>query len=219
MMRRRRSFARRSGSSSSVSCACSWICSSFATNSCLRSMPPAFLLASPGAVYRRAPKLVVAAMRQPVNFAMLPVTLADVARRRSAACRRDRAHAVRPQPNPVAPHLARKSSSKFENLQFTASFKERGALNKLLSLTPEERKRGVIAMSAGNHAQAVAYHASRLGIPRSSSCRRSSPNTKIRNTQVHGARSSWKENLFEAGKHARARGARQPVFVPVRRSV
>src|SRR6267142_231313 len=48
---------------------------------------------------------------------------------------------------------------KFENLQFTASFKERGALNKLLSLDEESRKRGVIAMSAGNHAQGVAYHA------------------------------------------------------------
>ena len=54
---------------------------------------------------------------------------------------------------------------KFENLQFTASFKDRGALNKLLSLTPEERTRGVVAMSAGNHAQGVAYHAGRLGIP------------------------------------------------------
>jgi len=54
---------------------------------------------------------------------------------------------------------------KFENLQFTASFKERGALNKLLSLGEDERKRGVIAMSAGNHAQGVAYHAGRLGIP------------------------------------------------------
>ena len=54
---------------------------------------------------------------------------------------------------------------KFENLQFTASFKERGALNRLSALTAEERKRGVIAMSAGNHAQGVAYHARRLGIP------------------------------------------------------
>src|SRR6266403_2593540 len=54
---------------------------------------------------------------------------------------------------------------KFENLQFTASFKERGALNKLLSLDEETRKRGVIAMSAGNHAQGVAYHAGRLGVP------------------------------------------------------
>ena len=49
---------------------------------------------------------------------------------------------------------------KFENLQFTASFKERGALNKLLQLTDDERARGVIAVSAGNHAQGVAYHAS-----------------------------------------------------------
>src|SRR5262245_56198346 len=54
---------------------------------------------------------------------------------------------------------------RFEYQQFTASFKERGALFKLLSLTPEQRARGVIAASAGNHAQGVAYHASRLGIP------------------------------------------------------
>ena len=53
---------------------------------------------------------------------------------------------------------------KFENLQFTASFKERGALNKLLTMPEAERARGVIAMSAGNHAQGVAYHAARLGI-------------------------------------------------------
>ena len=54
---------------------------------------------------------------------------------------------------------------KFENHQFTASFKERGALNKLAALTPEQAKKGVIACSAGNHAQGVAYHATRLGIP------------------------------------------------------
>ena len=54
---------------------------------------------------------------------------------------------------------------KFENLQFTSTFKERGALNRLLALSPDERRRGVIAMSAGNHAQGVAYHAHRLGIP------------------------------------------------------
>src|ERR1700692_4551742 len=53
---------------------------------------------------------------------------------------------------------------KLENRQRTGAYKERGALNKLLSLTPEERSQGVIAASAGNHAQAVAYHASRLGI-------------------------------------------------------
>src|SRR5258705_3893499 len=54
---------------------------------------------------------------------------------------------------------------KFENLQFTASFKERGALNKLLSLSDEERSRGVLAVSAGKHAQGVADHPQRLGIP------------------------------------------------------
>jgi threonine dehydratase len=104
---------------------------------------------------------------------------------------------------------------KFENLQFTASFKERGALNKLLSLSPEERARGVIAMSAGNHAQAVAYHAARLGIPATIVMPKGSPNTKIKNTQVHGAAVVLEgDNLFEAGKHARALAARDDlVFV------
>ena len=54
---------------------------------------------------------------------------------------------------------------KFENLQFTASFKERGALNRLLALSSSEARRGVVAVSAGNHAQGVAFHARRLGIP------------------------------------------------------
>src|SRR5690348_8951182 len=54
---------------------------------------------------------------------------------------------------------------KFENLQFTATYKERGALNKLLLLNDNERKRGVIAASAGNHSQGLAYHAARLGVP------------------------------------------------------
>src|SRR5689334_8577709 len=104
---------------------------------------------------------------------------------------------------------------KFENLQFTASFKERGALNKLLSLSEAERRRGVIAMSAGNHAQAVAYHAARLGIPATIVMPKGSPNTKIRNTQVHGATVVLEgDNLFEAGKHARALAARDNlVFV------
>jgi len=104
---------------------------------------------------------------------------------------------------------------KLENLQFTASFKERGALNKLLSLSASERKRGVIAMSAGNHAQAVAYHAARLGIPATIVMPRGSPNTKIRNTRVHGATVVLEgDNLFEAGKHARALAARDDlVFV------
>ena len=104
---------------------------------------------------------------------------------------------------------------KFENLQFTASFKERGALNRLLALSEAERRRGVIAMSAGNHAQAVAYHAARLGIPATIVMPKGSPNTKIKNTQVHGATVVLEgENLFEAGKHARALAARDNlVFV------
>src|SRR3977135_4284013 len=77
---------------------------------------------------------------------------------------------------------------KFENLQFTASFKERGALNKLMSLTAEERKRGVIAMSAGNHAQGVAYHAARLGIPATIVMPESTPFVKVNPTMGHGAR-------------------------------
>jgi threonine dehydratase len=104
---------------------------------------------------------------------------------------------------------------KFENLQFTASFKERGALNKLASLSEAERRRGVIAMSAGNHAQAVAYHAARLGIPALIVMPKGSPNTKIKNTQVHGATVVLEgENLYEAGRHARALAARDDlVFV------
>jgi threonine dehydratase len=104
---------------------------------------------------------------------------------------------------------------KFENLQFTASFKERGALNKLLSLDAAERKRGVIAMSAGNHAQAVAYHAARLGIPATIVMPKGSPNTKIKNTRVHGAEVVLEgESLHEAGAHARELAARDHlVFV------
>ncbi|MDZ4740199.1 MAG: threonine ammonia-lyase [Alphaproteobacteria bacterium] len=77
---------------------------------------------------------------------------------------------------------------KFENLQFTASFKERGAVNKLTSLTPEERRRGVIAMSAGNHAQGVAYHATRLGIPSTIVMPETTPYVKVKYTLAHGAR-------------------------------
>ena len=104
---------------------------------------------------------------------------------------------------------------KFENLQFTASFKERGALNKLATLDEAQRRRGVIAMSAGNHAQAVAYHAARLGIPAVIVMPKGSPNTKIRNTRVHGAEVVLEgESLADAGRHAHERAAREHlVFV------
>jgi threonine dehydratase len=76
---------------------------------------------------------------------------------------------------------------KYENLQVTNSFKERGAYVKLMSLTPEERAGGVIAMSAGNHAQAVAYHAARLGIPATIVMPVTTPLVKIAATRVYGA--------------------------------
>lgn len=76
---------------------------------------------------------------------------------------------------------------KYENLQFTNSFKDRGALVKLLSLDRDERQRGVVAMSAGNHAQSVAYHASRLGIPSTIVMPEHTPFVKAGNTEALGA--------------------------------
>ena len=76
---------------------------------------------------------------------------------------------------------------KFENRQFTASFKERGALNRILTLSAEERRRGVAAMSAGNHAQGVAYHAGRLGIPATIVMPVTTPFNKVKHTRDFGA--------------------------------
>ena len=93
---------------------------------------------------------------------------------------------------------------KFENLQFTASFKERGALNRLNALSADERKRGVVAMSAGNHAQGVAHHARRLGIPVTIVMPVGTPTVKIENTRRHGARVEvFGDTLEAAGEHAR----------------
>jgi threonine dehydratase len=100
---------------------------------------------------------------------------------------------------------------KFENYQFTASFKERGALYKLLALSPEQRQAGVIAVSAGNHAQGVAYHARRLGIPAVIVMPRFTPNVKVEQTRAFGAEVILHGEDFDAAKgHAlevmRARG-------------
>src|SRR4249920_1092323 len=76
---------------------------------------------------------------------------------------------------------------KFENRQFTASFKERGALNRILALSDEEKNRGVAAMSAGNHAQGVAYHAGRLGIPATIVMPVTTPFNKIKHSRDFGA--------------------------------
>jgi threonine dehydratase len=82
---------------------------------------------------------------------------------------------------------------KFENLQFTSTFKERGALNRLAALSADERRRGVIAASAGNHAQGVAYHAARLSTPATTFVPVGTPTVKIENTRRHGA------NVIEGG--------------------
>ena len=76
---------------------------------------------------------------------------------------------------------------KFENLQFTAAYKERGALNKLMQLSEDEKARGVIAASAGNHAQGLAYHGARLGIPVTIVMPRLTPTVKVQQTEGHGA--------------------------------
>ena len=92
---------------------------------------------------------------------------------------------------------------KFENLQRTGSFKERGALNRMMALSPEERERGVIAASAGNHAQGVAYHARRLGIPATIVMPERTPLVKVSATKGYGARvllhgSVYDEAMVEA---------------------
>src|SRR5690606_34870339 len=94
---------------------------------------------------------------------------------------------------------------KFENLQFTASFKERGACNKLAQLTDDERARGVIAMSAGNHAQGVAYHAQRLGLRAVIVMPRFTPGVKVERTRGFGAEVVLHgDTLEEARAHAYA---------------
>lgn len=92
---------------------------------------------------------------------------------------------------------------KFENLQYTASFKERGACNKLVQLSPEERARGVVAMSAGNHAQGVAYHAQRLGLRAVIVMPRFTPGVKVERTRGFGAEVLLHgDTLDEARAHA-----------------
>ncbi|HZZ34427.1 MAG TPA: threonine ammonia-lyase, partial [Caulobacteraceae bacterium] len=93
---------------------------------------------------------------------------------------------------------------KFENLQFTASYKERGALNKLLQLTDEEKARGVIAASAGNHAQGLAYHGGRLGVPVTIVMPRGTPFVKMQQTRDFGATVVIDGDTYDAAnEHAR----------------
>jgi len=117
----------------------------------------------------------------------LKVTLADI----EAACASIGGHVLR-TPMLAAPPLSALTGAqvyvKYENLQVTNSFKERGACVKLAALDESERRRGVIAMSAGNHAQAVAYHARRLGIPATIVMPMTTPFVKVKATQTHGAK-------------------------------
>ena len=92
---------------------------------------------------------------------------------------------------------------KFENHQFTASFKERGALNKMAQLSAAERAAGVLAVSAGNHAQGVAYHAQRMGVPATIVMPRFAPAVKVENTRRFGATVVLEGDTFD---DARARG-------------
>jgi threonine dehydratase len=116
----------------------------------------------------------------------MAITLADV-----EAARRTIAGRLLRTPMLPAPKLSALTGAsvrvKYENLQVTNSFKERGALNKLASLTAAERTRGVIAMSAGNHAQAVAYHAGQLGIPSTIVMPVTTPFVKVHATKAYGA--------------------------------
>ena len=93
---------------------------------------------------------------------------------------------------------------KFENLQFTAAYKERGALNKLLLMDEATRARGVIAASAGNHAQAVAYHGRRLGVPVTIVMPKPTPTIKVMQTEGHGATVILHGELYDEA-YARAR--------------
>ena len=119
-------------------------------------------------------------------MAPLPIELADV----EAAAARIAGGVVR-TPSSTSHTLSHLLGAtvvvKFENLQFTASYKERGALNKLLSLDDDQRRRGVVAMSAGNHAQGVAHHAARLGIHAVIVMPALTPALKVSRTRVLGA--------------------------------
>src|SRR5579864_604372 len=117
----------------------------------------------------------------------LPVSLAEIRQAADAI-----AGAVLRTPTLHSPALSSLIAGevvlKLEMLHATGSFKERGALTKLLSLDAQQRTRGIIAMSAGNHAQGVAYHARRLGIPATIVMPEETPFTKVERTEGYGAR-------------------------------
>jgi threonine dehydratase len=135
--------------------------------------------------------------------ATIPVTIEDV----RTAHERIRDSIVR-TPTFISKTLSELTGAtvylKFENLQFTAAYKERGALNTLLQLDEAARAKGVIAASAGNHAQGLAYHAHRLGIPATIVMPTNTPIVKVTQTEGHGAKVVLEGDTFDAAyAHAR----------------
>ncbi len=126
----------------------------------------------------------------------LPVALADV----QAAAERIQGQVVR-TPCLLSSTLSERTGAtvyvKLENLQFTGSYKERGALNRLLLMDPEQRARGVIAASAGNHAQALAYNARKLGIAATIVMPAPTPSVKVSQTERHGAEIVLEGDTFD----------------------
>jgi threonine dehydratase len=143
------------------------------------------------------------AMASPAPRNPPPVSLGDI----EAAAERIRGKVVR-TPTMLSRTLSELTGAtiyvKFENLQFTAAYKERGALNKLLLMDEATRARGVIAASAGNHAQAVAYHGRRLGVPVTIVMPKPTPTIKVMQTEGHGARVVLHGELYDEA-YARAR--------------
>ncbi len=142
-------------------------------------------------------------MNAPVSLAPPPVTLDDI----RAAAARIQGSIVR-TPTLKSITLSNMTGAevwlKFENLQFTAAYKERGALNKLLLMPEAARAKGVIAASAGNHAQGLAYHGKRLGVPVTIVMPRPTPTVKVMQTQGHGATVVLHGETFDAAyAHAR----------------
>ena len=132
---------------------------------------------------------------------MPSVTIADI----EQAAKEIKGHIVR-TPFVYAPHLSKEIGAeiycKCETSQETGSFKERGASYCLQNLPPKQRKKGVIANSAGNHAQGLACHAQRLGIPAVIVMPEDAPNVKINNTKKYGAKVILHEDFVGAGKYA-----------------
>ena len=137
------------------------------------------------------------ATASPIASDPLPVSLSDI----QAAAARIGGAIVR-TPTLHSQTLSKVTGAhiwlKFENHQFTAAYKERGALNTLLQMSADKRANGVIAASAGNHAQGLAYHAARLGIPATIVMPKFTPTVKVTQTMGHGATVILEGETFDA---------------------